>query len=269
MPIIKSYLLPHSPLLIPEIGKANHSLLAKTSSVYADIAQDLKDNKIETVVIVSPHNHSYLEQFIINCAPEMDLSFQDFGFITQKTKLKGAISLSDEIRNSLKDEFTLRLLSEPSLDYGSAIPLYLLKEKNENVRTLSLGTVDKFSLEAHHKFGVALGDILQASERRIALIASGDMSHRLSRKSPAGYSSKGPKFDNRVIEYLSSSETATENILAMDRKFIADASECALKPLMVVLGALSSLKWQSDILAYQTDFGIGYLSLEFILSKET
>ena len=268
MPIIKSYLLPHSPLLIPEIAKANHSLMAKTSSVYETISSDLKENKIETIIVFSPHNNPQLEYFILNCAPEMDVSFQDFGFIPKKTSFKGAISLSDKIRNSLKDSFPLRLLSEPNLDYGSGIPLYLIKELNESVRVLSIGSAEDLSLEEHYDFGLALGDILEESENRIALIVSGDLSHRLMRKSPAGHSPKGPKFDNKIIEFLSYPDTAIENILAMDKKLIADASECGLKPITLALGTLAKHKWQADILAYQTDFGIGYLSLEFVLSKD-
>ena len=49
----------------------------------------------------------------------------------------------------------------------------------------------------------------------------------------------------------------------MDKKLIKDAGECGLKPIMITLGILDQIKWEPEVLAYQTDFGIGYLSLNF------
>ena len=267
MPIIKSYLLPHSPLLIPEIGKANHSLLTKTTLAYQNIQTELVEKNIEIIIVISPHNNPQLDHFLINCAPEMEISFQDFGYIPPKTHLKGAIQLADQIKNGLKDISPLKSLSEPSLDYGSGIPLYLLTKQNDNFKVISITPAENLDLEAHIAFGENLAKILDESPKRIAIVTSGDLSHRLMRKSPGGYSSKGPKFDNKIIEFLSYPETAIPNILNLDKRLISDASECGLKPITMLLGILRNKKWTPDILAYQTEFGIGYLSLECILEE--
>ena len=268
MPLIKVCLLPHSPLLIPEIGKTNHNFLDKTLIAYKKIKEDLSTLKIETVIVISPHNQIGDDFFVINSAPEMELSFPDFGFIPQKNFLKGDILLSDIIKNQLKNDLPLRSISENKLDYGSAIPLYLLKTPETSFKILTISPAEKLELKEHFAGGEKLAQIIEASNKRIALIISGDLSHRLKRKSPGGYSPKGAKFDNKLIEYLSEPETAKENILNMDKKLISEASECGLKPIVMAIGILNKLTWESHILAYQTDFGIGYLSLEFILKKE-
>ena len=41
MAISKVAVLPHSPLLIPEIGRSNYNFLAKTSDAYQLIAQEI------------------------------------------------------------------------------------------------------------------------------------------------------------------------------------------------------------------------------------
>lgn len=269
MPIIKSYLLPHSPLLIPEIGKANYDLLAKTSLVYKNIQEDLKTNDIQTLVIISPHSHIQVDNYLINAAPEMNISFQDFGFIPPKTLVKGGIPLADEIKNSLKEDLPIKFLSETDLDYGSGIPIYLLRGQNENLRVVIIAPAENLDLEHHLLFGEKLRPILENNERRIAVIASGDLSHRLTRNAPGGYSPKGPKFDNKIIEYISYPETVIENLLKLDKRLIIDASECGLKPLTILMGILKEKTWQSEILSYQTDFGVGYLSAEFILENES
>ena len=268
MPLAKAFLLPHSPLLIPEIGRANHSFLEKTAAAYQKAAEAFKEAGVETIIIFSPHNSIRSDYFIINAAPEMELNFTDFGFIPNKINVKNNILLADAAGSLAKDGLPVRTESSPNLDHGSAIPLYLLKGLLSDFKVLVISSVDSRELEDHFSFGAKLAEALAAYDKPIAVIASGDLSHRLKRKSPGGYSPKGAKFDNRLIEYLSEAETARENILKMDKRLISDASECGLKPLSMLLGLLGDRPWEADVLAYQTDFGIGYLSLEFLLKDQ-
>ncbi len=266
MPIIKAYLLPHSPLLIPEIGRANHIFLDKTISAYNQVKEDITNAKIDTLIIFSPHINLGNACFLINCAPEMLIDFQDFGFIPPKTLIKGDVPLADQIKNVLKESAPIQVLSEATLDYGSGVPLYLLKSQGPLPKILVISSAEELELSSHFELGQKLSSVLENSEKRIAIISSGDLSHRLKRKSPGGYSPKGPKFDNKLIEYLSDSSSAIQNILKLDKKLILDASECGLKPIVMSLGIINNRPWHADILAYQTDFGVGYLSLEFCLN---
>lgn len=268
MPLNKASLLPHSPLLIPEIGRANHALLNKTSVAYQQVAAEMKEAGIETVVIISPHGLSQENNFTLNVAPEMRLNFKDFGFIQRKNFLLGDSLLADQIKKHLGEigaETKLKLVSEADLDYGSAIPAYLLKGLLSDFRLIVLAPAENLNLQEHFLFGKQLQEIFQAQEKPIAVIASGDLSHRLKRKSPGGYSPKGAKFDNKIIEYLSEPKDAAENIFKLDAKLIKEAGECALKPIVILLGLISKLPTDPKILAYQTDFGIGYLSLDYKL----
>lgn len=267
MPLIKAILLPHSPLLIPEIGKANYSFLNKTADIYKQVGEELKEKKVEIVMIISPHALAQDNEFLINIAPEMNINFQDFGFIPPKTVLRGESLLADQIKNNLKteSEVIVQLVSQDIVDYGSAIPAYLLKNIIGDFKLLIISPAAEKPLEEQLLFGQKLKEIINSYDKNIAIIASGDLSHRLKKKSPAGYSSKGPKFDNKLIEYLSDPTNAVENILKMDKKLITDAGECGLKPILITLGILDEVAWQPEVLAYQTDFGIGYLSLNFKL----
>ncbi|MFA6194536.1 MAG: class III extradiol dioxygenase subunit B-like domain-containing protein [Patescibacteria group bacterium] len=258
-------LLPHSPLLIPEIGRANYSFLAKTAAAYEEIKALLKANPVDTVIVISPHSAPQADSFVLNVAPEMEINLKDFGFIPPKTILTGDAFLADQITNALRPEFSLQLVSETVLDHGSAIPLYLLKEACGQAKIIVISPNESLSLGDQWRFGERLRTVLMANEKNIALIASGDLSHRLKKKSPGGYSPKGAKFDNKLIEYLSDPASASENILKMDAKLINDAGECGLRPLLILLGVLNGSKWQSEVLSYQTDFGIGYLAMNFKL----
>jgi aromatic ring-opening dioxygenase LigB subunit len=258
-------LLPHSPLLIPEIGRANYDFLAKTSAAYEQIRSELTAQEINTLILISPHGPAQTESFLLNVAPEMAIDLKEFGFIPPKTILNGDALLADQIKNALRPDFPLQLASESILDHGSAIPLYLLKNFRSDFKIIVIIPANNLSREEQFKFGKKLAAVIAASDKKIAVIASGDLSHRLKKKSPGGYSPQGAEFDNKLIEYLNEPLSAATNILNMDEKLVNDAGECGLRPLLIALGVLQGIAWRPQLLAYQTDFGIGYLSFNFSL----
>ncbi|MFA5753959.1 MAG: class III extradiol dioxygenase subunit B-like domain-containing protein [Patescibacteria group bacterium] len=266
MPLTNAALLPHSPLLIPEIGRANYSFLSKTTSAYQIISETLKTSGAETIIVISPHSPAQAESFTVNVAPEMSINLQDFGFIPAKTIISGDVLLADQIKNALRPDYNLSLISESVIDHGAAIPAYLLKGLATGFKIVIVSPAENLSLAEQFKFGQRLQAVIKSHEKKIAVIASGDLSHRLKKKSPGGYSPKGAKFDNKLIEYLSDPRNASQNILNLDDKLIKAAGECGLRPLLILLGVLDGYSWQPEVLAYQTDFGIGYLSFNFLLS---
>ncbi|MFA5155499.1 MAG: class III extradiol dioxygenase subunit B-like domain-containing protein [Patescibacteria group bacterium] len=265
MPLSVAALLPHSPLLIPEIGQANYKFLAKSAAAYERIAAKLQAAEIETIIVLSPHAGGSHDSFLLNVAPEMAVDLKDFGFIPSKTAWPGDARLADQITAALRPDFSVQLVSESVLDNGSAVPLYLLRQSLPQAKALVISPGEALDLPDQLAFGQKLQTALAESGKRLAVIASGDLSHRLKKKSPGGYSPKGAKFDNKLIEYLSEPATAADNILKMDPKFVSEALECGLKPLLILLGILPAAAWQPAILAYQTDFGVGYLSVDFQL----
>ena len=99
---------------------------------------------------------------------------------------------------------------------------------------------------------------------KIAIIAAGNLSHRLKKNSPGGYSPKGARFDNRLIEYLNDGENGLNKILNIEEKTGSEAMEGCLKQLNLLIGAIGE-NFTTQVLAYQNDFGIGYLSANFNL----
>lgn len=264
MPILCAALLPHSPLLIPEVGKNNHKILQKTVDAYQTVIDDLKTRAIETIFLLSPHGPIQNDIFTFNTAPLFELGLGEFGFLNNK-KIAGDVALTYSIKDELKKDFKVQQITNTKLDYGSAIPLYLISEQIPNLKVVIL-YYSGLSLDEHWAFGQALFSILNKQNEKIAIIASGDLSHRLKKSSPGGYSPKGAKFDNKLIEYLNNPASRRDNILNLDKNLIRDAGECGLKSIIILLGILESLNYEAQVLAYQTDFGIGYLSMNFKIS---
>ena len=73
-------------------------------------------------------------------------------------------------------------------------------------------------------------------DKKIAVIASGDLSHRLDDNSPMESNSAGPEFDQFLRDKLNKGDYDT--LIEMDEKLIEDAGECAYKSLLIMLGLI-------------------------------
>lgn len=155
------------------------------------------------------------------------------------------------------------------LDHGCGVPLYLLTSylNNTVAQAVPLKIIPIYysglNLDAHFKFGQLLKREILFSKNRIAVIASGDLSHRLSKDAPAGFSPVGAKFDKKIINYLKYKKT--QEILKINNKIINEAGECGLKSIIILLGILDEIKFEPDLLSYESPFGIGYLTMNFKL----
>lgn len=261
MKISFAALVPHSPLLIPEIAKDNYLLVAKTTAAYEKLTAELTASQPETIIVITPHAGNTGKNFSFNSANEFVTDFSELGFLATGRKFKSDLILLQTIKEKLRSDFPIQFLSSEKLDYASSIPLQILAKDLAQPKIVQL-SYSSGTPEEQFLFGKAIGKIIKEGSKNIAVIASGDLSHRLKRNSPAGYSPKGAKFDNKLIEYLNS-EQPVENILKMDESIIKNAAECGLKSVLITLGILegAETKIKTQGLAYQTELGIGYLTM--------
>ena len=262
MPIIFSAITPHPPILIPAIGKENLTRLKATQKAMQKLEQDLYSSQPDTILIISPHGQIQPDAFTMNLNPDFECNFELFGDFSTKLRLAGDIGLAYKIRERMETRAPLQLISDIYLDHGCGVPLCLLTQHLSKIKIIPL-YYSGLDLAAHFKFGQLLKRELLISKERVAIIASGDLSHRLTKDAPAGYSPKGKKFDKKLIEYLTKNQIT--NILKMNHHFIEDAGECGLKSIIILLGILNGINYQPQILSYEAPFGVGYLVMKFKL----
>ena len=261
--MIKSaFIVPHSPLLIPAIAKGNSMLVEKTATSYAKIREKIAEANIDSILIISPHGPVQPRAFVIQTSWKLQARFDDFGDFSSKAEFNGDPETAYKLKEATESHFPIRLSSEERLDYGSAIPLFTLMPEIANLKVVQI-SYSGLSLEDHINYGSLLGAELEKSSKNWAIIASGDLSHRLTRNAPGGYSSKAAKFDNKVIEYLNDPEIAASQIAKIDNKLTTEVKECGLKSIAILLGTIKDWNYQPQVLSYQSDLGIGYLTMAF------
>jgi len=251
---------PHPPILIPDIGKNNIELISDTKKSLEKLEAEYYQSKVDTIIIISPHGELAADSFTINQAPELEADFANFGDLKTKLNFKNDIGLGYQLREALETKLPVRLISEPKLDHGTSVPLFYLASHLKDINILPIG-YSLLPLKNHFEFGQQIYEIISQKNKNIGIIASGDLSHRLTPDAPAGYSAAGKKFDEQLIQYLQNKET--DKIINLDKKLIEEAGECGLRSIIILLGILNNLNYQTEILSYEGPFGVGYLVADF------
>jgi|WetSurMetagenome_2_1015567.scaffolds.fasta_scaffold02955_8 aromatic ring-opening dioxygenase LigB subunit len=251
-------IVPHPPILIPSIGKGNILRLENTKKSYSKIAEALREEKIETIVIISSHGPVREKIWSINVGDEFEINFEEFGDFTAKIKINGDMELAQNIREDLIERTDVQAINAPVLDHGCGVPLYSLLSELKNIEIVPI-YISGANLKEHFELGLEIRKRLEKGRKKIAVIASGDLSHTLTKNSPLKYSSRAGKFDQRLIECLQEKNIA--EILNLDENLIAEVKPCGLKAISMLLGILDSSGYDINTTTYESPFGVGYLTM--------
>jgi len=260
--IIFSAFTPHPPILIPEIGKENLRFVTKTIKGMERLAEDMYAAKPDTLVIISPHGPMLADAFMINMSPQFEMNFEDFGDLSTKIKIAGDVGLIHHYKEIFETKMPVVLAHQEKLDHGTGVPLYFLT-KNMDAEKIKIVPIaySMLDYQTHYEFGRQLQEDMINDTKRIAIIASGDLSHRLTPDAPAGYSHWAKKFDETIVEKIQKKDT--KGILNLDSDFVEEAGECGLRSLIILLGILNSMNYKPEVYSYEGPFGVGYLTVNF------
>jgi len=193
-------------------------------------------------------------------SPHPPLLLPGIGEKEDKERVRKTISALKKMGEGLRSKNPDRIIiSSPHPDWGFNVPLYFLAKGFEGeIKSFLIGGEPP---SFYFKKGKLLSSELE-QEKRYALIASGDLSHRLLEEGPYGFHSDGPKFDKALLECLEKKDLDT--LFKLDELY-PEAGECGLRSFCFLLGILegAGVKWQADILSYEGPFGVGYLTLVF------
>lgn len=254
-------IVPHSPLLIPSVGKTHRDKLATTLKACEEIEQALYLAKPDSLCIIAPHGARYPDAYSVNLASKYVGNLKAFGDHSTTVEAKSDYLLIDRLQRKLRAEnVPFTLTSSEELDYGYAVPLLLLTSRLTNWKLIPMSP-SMADGKAHFEFGRQLKRVLHAESQRVAIIASADLSHKLSPESPAGASDEGPKFDQAVREGAASKDPSA--LLALDASIVEGAAQCAYRPITTLLGSLEGINVAARVLSYEAPFGVGYLTAKY------
>lgn len=254
--IVFSAVVPHSPVLIPAIGKDNLKKLEATKKALGVLEKSFVEAKPDSIVVISPHGQVIPDAFSINLNAVYKCTMEEFGDFSTKLDCKSDFMLIDKLQRSLRAKnLPFALASEEKMDYGIVVPLSYLTPRLPKFLIVpmhpALGIAEQLA------FGRELKEELSASNKRVAVLASSDLAHTLAKDSPGGFSPHGKTFDETIIELLKTKNSGGFTKIPAD--VVAGAKSCGLAPIVILAGLMDGTSYETEVLSYEAPFGVGQL----------
>ncbi|AEF93157.1 AMMECR1 domain protein [Desulfotomaculum nigrificans CO-1-SRB] len=266
MSVVFGGIMPHPPIALPEVGGAEADKVMDSRQAMLDLGQRIKQSGAEILVLISPHAPVFGDGIAINISPQTRGNMGQFGAAQVSFTCRYDPKLGTEIGwqaeelgipvIDLDEQIARQTGINLQLDHGMMVPLYFLRQAGVELPLVpcSMGI---FSPEKLYSFGVAVQRAAEALGSKVAVVASGDLSHRLTPDAPAGFDPRGKEFDQKIVALIKSLDVT--GLINLDEDLCERAGECGLRPIIMMLGALDGLAVKSEVLAYEGPFGVGYM----------
>ena len=261
MSIAAAIMVPHPPLIIPEVGRGEERKIQATIDAYAAAARFVLAAKPEVIVITSPHSVMYADYFHISPGSAASGDFGQFGAPSVKFAVRYDQEFTAELSALAKTgQLAAGTLGERDarLDHATMVPLWFLQRACGGGLPCPIVRIglSGLPLADHYKLGMLISSTAEKLGRRAAVVASGDLSHVLKADGPYGYRAEGPVYDERIMDVMG--RGAFGELFGFDGLFCEKAAECGHRSFVIMAGCLDGLAVKAEKLSHEGPFGVGY-----------
>lgn len=256
--IIGAVMVPHPPIAVHEIGKGEEQKIQATLDSFDTVAAYIAEQKPDTIVLTTPHAVMYRDWFNISGGAE---AYGDFARYRAKN-VSFHVNYDEAFVKRLEDLCRNENIPagtqydrDPELDQGTMVPLYFINQRYKDYKLVRIG-LSGVPLSVHYRFGTLIQKAAMESDRRILLVASGDLSHCEKEDGPYGFKPEGPEYDARLMRDMSSASFG--NLMRYSDSFLDRAQECGHRSFTIMAGALDGLAVKPRTLSHEATFGVGY-----------
>ncbi len=142
MSIAAAYMVPHPPMIIPQVGRGSEKQIRRTIQAYEAVAEEIAKLQPDTILITSPHAQIYADYFHISPGREATGDFGRFRAPEVQFREKYDTELVKAICDiAKKRNFPAGTLGEreKQLDHGTMVPLYFIRQKYTAGRLVRVG----------------------------------------------------------------------------------------------------------------------------------
>ena len=263
MSIQLAAIVPHPPIILPQIGQGQEREIRATIAAYREIARRVRQLSPDTLVIISSHATSYADYFHISPGKKARGDLRRFGAEQLQVNAVYDEAFAAALEKNAKRAGVsagTKGEREKELDHGTIIPLSFLAERELPCEVVRIGLSGMGAAE-HYRLGKCIKKTAEELKRDVVVVASGDLSHKLLESGPYGFHPSGPAFDRQAIAAMASGDFM--KLLTLDSTLCEEAAECGLGAFWVLAGTLDRMSVTSELLSYEGPFGVGYAIAAF------
>lgn len=235
-------IVPHSPLLISRIGGERTTSLGPTLHALADLAGELAQARIETLVVVGDHGSLRHDRLTLVLSPELKLQLKQFGDVSTARSWATDVALANALREYGETNLPLAAVAPEELGYAVGIPLSFMSEYAPKLKVVCLGPA-LLPAQDHLNLGAAIRHVAEQTTAKVAIAVAGDV--------PEG----SPEFVQAVTQALAGRLQSLQ-----DARWADSPQALAWRATLTLLGATSDAAWNPDVLADQRVFETGLLT---------
>jgi MEMO1 family protein len=250
---------PHPPLLVPAVGKEKVAQVQDSVNALNTFASQLIKTNPDTVVIISPHSPTSAKEFGAFSNKILIGDFRQFANKQVSLSFPNDLELLKELANTTKENkipFS-PFPNEYLLDHGVLVPMYYLHQAGWQGQVLAL-SFSTLSIESHIRFGETCHQAAKKLGRKIAFVASADLSHYLSLNGPYHFEPVAHLFDKQICEAIEQGNLSS--IINVDQSLRYKAGECGYRSILVAIGVAGKENLSTKLLSYECPFGVGYMT---------
>ena len=265
MPLVGAFIVPHPPLIIPEVGRGQQKEIEKTIAAYREVAVRIAEKKPDTIIITTPHSTVYADYLHLSPGSQAEGSFREFGASQVRMNVQYDPAMVASITAMAEREgIPAGTLGErkSALDHATMVPLYFIRQAYPLFQLVRI-SLSGLSPLSHYRFGKCIAAAIEASGKRVAFVASGDLSHKLKADGPYGLAPEGPVFDREITDAIVHGDFL--RFLEFEESFCDAAAECGLRSFLMLAGALDGQAIWPELLSYEGPFGVGYAVAAFTI----
>jgi len=257
MAVIQAYAFPHPPLAVPAVGRGEEKKIQNTLNAFDEAAKEIAELAPETIIFITPHNVIYGDYFHISPGKGAKGDLSRFNASDVRFEASYDIQLADEIISfAERISIPAGYLGEKdkSLDHGVTVPLWFLNQRYKNYQMIRISQ-SGLDPSAHYRLGQCIAQASEKTNRRIIVIASGDLSHKLSGSS-YGTVPEGAQFDKVITDVFALADFLA--LFNVSDELRERAVECGYNSFTMMAGCFDSLKVVGKLYSYEGPFGVGY-----------
>ena len=258
MAILAAFMVPHPPMIVPAVGRGSEQQIQKTIDAYEQVADEIAALAPETIIITSPHAVMYADYFHISPGRGARGDFGRFRAAQVRFDEEYDRELVSELASIASEQgFPAGVMGErdKQLDHGTMVPLYFVRNKYKGAKIVRIG-LSGLPLSEHYRLGQIIREAVDRTGRRVVLIASGDLSHKLQDYGPYGFAEEGPQYDARIMDVCG--RAAFGELFDFDETFCDRAAECGHRSFVIMAGVFDGLAVKATQLSHEDVTGVGY-----------
>jgi AmmeMemoRadiSam system protein A len=264
--VVCAVLMPHAPILVPEVGGERGGAAQASCQAMREAAACVMGLRPETLVLISPHSPRQRQAFGVWAGERLQGSFARFNAPGAQMSLPNDAPLAQAIvTEARRRDVATFMIHDQTLDHGALVPLWFLAGAGWAGPTIVL-SLDYPEDGGLSELGEAIAAAAHASHRRMAIVASGDMSHRLTQNAPCGFNPRAHQFDETFIRLIRDGDY--HEIGNIDPELRELAAEDAVDSTLVAAAAVDWKSTGHKVLNYEGPFGVGY-GVAILFAEET